>query len=525
MSSQLTFEVSLSAISLPALADGPTRCASPPGRKKERSGPALVHANHSVARAKEKAKPMSATSGQCSENLSLPADHPSSLGSKSPRRRSLVTKEKDREYQMRYRKRHRARDLIRHAVARAAKKKMEFDLWDHLPKLQERIDRGLCEVTGLPFNLDNGRTWDSPSIDRIDSKAGYTYSNLRIVCHAVNSAMGDWGEAKLMEIAQAIMNKRRAASNELSEKLGKALMKNLAKYGSPEYRLTWRRHVTPSGQVIYRHRASARRTSDNDCSGWPTPNAMEGGQTSRGGDRKDEKLMGGIAKLCGWRTPTQGDSQRGVEQNPKERNAKAGTASLNNEVALSGWPSPRGNSSTGKCEHGDGGTDLQTAVQAAGWNSPRATDGSNGGPNQANGALANDAAKAGWASPSSRDWKDTPGMATTATNPDGSERTRLDQLPRQATLAGWATLAAMSFDQSHQPGQDRLGVQMKEVLASGDISNGTSATTSRSKSGEGFLLNPRFSLWLQGFPEEWLCSAVLATLSTQGRRRNSSKHI
>ena len=41
----------------------------------------------------------------------------------------------------------------------------------------------------------------------------------------------------------------------------------------------------------------------------------------------------------------------------------------------------------------------------------------------------------GWVTASSRDWKDTPGMATEGQN----GRSRLDQLPRQATLAGWPT--------------------------------------------------------------------------------------
>lgn len=36
-----------------------------------------------------------------------------------------------------------------------------------------------------------------------------------------------------------------------------------------------------------------------------------------------------------------------------------------------------------------------------------------------------------WSTPSARDWKDSPGMSKTGTNPDGSERTRIDQLPRQ----------------------------------------------------------------------------------------------
>lgn len=55
---------------------------------------------------------------------------------------------------------------------------------------------------------------------------------------------------------------------------------------------------------------------------------------------------------------------------------------------------------------------------------------------------------AGWASPSARDWKDSPGMATTGTNPDGSERTRLDQLVRQANLAGWPTARATDAEKN-----------------------------------------------------------------------------
>lgn len=46
-----------------------------------------------------------------------------------------------------------------------------------------------------------------------------------------------------------------------------------------------------------------------------------------------------------------------------------------------------------------------------------------------------DCGLSGWTTASARDWKDTPGMATT--RPDG--RTRLDQLPRQAAMAGWPT--------------------------------------------------------------------------------------
>lgn len=43
----------------------------------------------------------------------------------------------------------------------------------------------------------------------------------------------------------------------------------------------------------------------------------------------------------------------------------------------------------------------------------------------------------GWTTASARDWKDTAGMECEAVNPDGTERSRIDQLPRQAAQCGW----------------------------------------------------------------------------------------
>lgn len=44
-----------------------------------------------------------------------------------------------------------------------------------------------------------------------------------------------------------------------------------------------------------------------------------------------------------------------------------------------------------------------------------------------------------WPTASSRDWKDSPGMAQTGTNPDGSERNRTDQLARAVYVGGKQT--------------------------------------------------------------------------------------
>lgn len=74
-------------------------------------------------------------------------------------------------------------------------------------------------------------------------------------------------------------------------------------------------------------------------------------------------------------------------------------------------------------------------------------------------------ALSGYVTPSTRDYKDTPGMSHTGVNPDGSERLRMDQLPRQ--IHGMITPSANS--ETENPG----------------------------------VMDPAFPRWLMGFPEAW----------------------
>ncbi len=62
-----------------------------------------------------------------------------------------------------------------------------------------------------------------------------------------------------------------------------------------------------------------------------------------------------------------------------------------------------------------------------------------------------------WATPSARDWKDTPGMATEGTNPDGTKRTRTDQLARQVYAGGTSTRQTYPTPtSSERSGRNRL---------------------------------------------------------------------
>lgn len=64
---------------------------------------------------------------------------------------------------------------------------------------------GRCELTGIPFSaskpLGCQRAPFAPSVDRIDSKRGYSADNCRLVCFAVNVALNQWGDAVTRRIA------------------------------------------------------------------------------------------------------------------------------------------------------------------------------------------------------------------------------------------------------------------------------------------------------------------------------------
>lgn len=103
------------------------------------------------------------------------------------------------------------RGILR-ARASAAKDALAFDLtteWALALILEQKFR---CALTGVKFFDEHNTASRShpyaPSIDRIKAGEGYTQDNCRIVCHAANVMLFDWGEDVFRKAASGLMRSR-----------------------------------------------------------------------------------------------------------------------------------------------------------------------------------------------------------------------------------------------------------------------------------------------------------------------------
>lgn len=252
--------------------------------------------------------------------------------------------------------------------------------------------------------------------------------------------------------------KSAALQRSLANRLQAAMPSN----GGTLYRLTWKTRITPSQWPICALRASAPRTSDSGCIGWPTVLATSGikGISGRAvkGLRQD---LESASRLTGWPTAAARDYRHANARSYQERSGTTKGEQLNNAaVHFTGWTSPRA-SDTGRqvWNHSPGGgnaqLDRQTAHVLSGWPTPMAGTPAQKGYNEAG-------------------------------NTDSSRKTvALASGPARLTVSG-------------------------EMLTGSDA-----------RMDAGGQLNPEHSRWLMGLPAVWGCCAPTATRSARRSPRSS----
>ncbi len=329
-------------------------------------------------------------------------------------------------------------------------------------------------LPGLDFGL-----WPC---DGLDSKAGpASGQEVVLASHSVvpaqekerqtNATCGQSSATSSGPADPELSSESRLPAPQLSDMLGLALQRRLARYGSMEYEQTWKLRVTPSGLRYWAHTASGHRTSGSGVTGSPTPRGIDGS--------KGQRTMEGVnAEL---------DRKGNLDELPM----------------LCGHPTPA-------CNEPDGA--FRPSRAATG----RTTD-----------YLGRTAQLAGHPTCSARDWKDTPGMAQTGTNPDGSERRRLDMLPRVAALAGHATPRSTAPKCGGEYTENCTGKDLAKdaTMAGQPLGAATASTATSTAKTVGYRLNPGFSLWLMiGIPtivDVWASCGVLAMQSCRRSRRSS----
>ncbi len=117
-------------------------------------------------------------------------------------------RESERQRQVKLREEAPATSMLYQLRSRAKKMGLAMNIKESW--LQQRLESGVCEITGLPLVKkqykpgDHGnRDFFSPSIDRINNNVGYIESNCRMVCWGYNLVKNHYTDREVLAFSLA----------------------------------------------------------------------------------------------------------------------------------------------------------------------------------------------------------------------------------------------------------------------------------------------------------------------------------
>ena len=348
--------------------------------------------------------------------------------------------------------------------------------------------------------------WDIPSvISSLALEYGVTHSDVRA---GVTTGQCGPEAAPVLPLAQRAKGKglqtlvtsglNGYASSEsaaLESCLVSRLMERLDTAGSTLFQETWKRKATPLRRRYWAHTARGLRTSGSDCTSVPTPRTVTGGAES--GQREQElgrtESGGGdlqaAALLAAVPTPqTHDDKLRGNT----EADCHYSAHDLSNASILATVATPRTEDSQCAGAHPGTADTLHSQANLSAAATPAARD-------YKSDSATEEFHEAQWNHSRGKPLSAQATLATceTGVGPDGSTRSRLDQLPRQAQLADSGLTATGGTGETVS-----TGLSVKE--------------SPRSSQGQ---LNAAYSRWLQGIPVLWDYCAILAMRNLKNSKR------
>lgn len=233
----------------------------------------------------------------------------------------------------------------------------------------------------------------------LDAPAGMTIDLFGLAhAHASPSVMPDSARAKKTSATSGPSGAVSSASAALAQSLESRLRAKLLLTGSTMCKLTWKRRHTPLRRSICALRASARRTGDKDCGGWPTPTARDFRHANarawaeRNGGKKGEQLNNAVVHLACWATPAAAHA----------RGAHGGgmRTDLRTQIHMATWPTPTATDAIkrGEVAPRPGMMGLSETAPLACWSTPLASD-ARGSAGVGKTELPNQAKEAGPARP------------------------------------------------------------------------------------------------------------------------------